>query len=117
MLTTSVSLAHYTYSFIKIEANFHFIDGWAGQTAFLRLSKNGAYLWTDSFDFTQTKNSLNLCGSDIGEGKFTSLIEAVITKDEGVDENDMLAIEFGTTLETDPYYASYAISALRIYIR
>jgi hypothetical protein len=58
-----------------------FIDAWAGQTAYLKLSHSGAYLWTDSFDFTLTKNSLNLCGSEIGEGKFVSLIEAIITKD------------------------------------
>ncbi len=73
-------------------------------------------MWTDSFDFTQTKNSLNLCGSDIGEGKFTSNIEAVFTPDLAI-ENNMLGLLFGTTLDTDPYYASYAISSLRIYIR
>ena len=113
---TLINLAHYRYKQIKIEAVFHFIDGWAGQTAFLRLPKTNTYLWTDSFDFTQTKNSLNLCGSDIGEGKFTSLIEAVINPEDGVDF-DFLGLEFGSTLDTDPYYASYAISALRIYIR
>ena len=104
------------FTMIKIEAVFHFIDGWAGQTAYLKLSKSGAYLWTDSFDFTQTKNSLNLCGSDIGEGKFTSLIEAVVSAKDALI-GDYLKLEFGTTLETDPYYASYAISVLRIYIR
>jgi hypothetical protein len=71
-------LASYNFKSIKIEAAFHFIDAWAGQTAYMKLSKTGSYLWTDSFDFTTTKNSLNLCGSDVGEGKFISLIEAII---------------------------------------
>lgn len=117
-LQTIVSLANYKYDRIKIEAAFHFIDAWSGQTAFLRLPQSGAYLWTDSFDFTQTKNSLNLCGSEVGEGKFVSLIESVISPKIGVDTTDnTLAIEFGTTLETDPLYSSYGISALRIYIK
>lgn len=35
-----------------------------------------------------------------------------------VDKSDnTLTIEFGTTLETDPLYSSYGISALRLYIR
>jgi hypothetical protein len=70
-----------------IESVFHFIDGWAGQIAYMRLSKSQSYIWTDSFDFTQTKNSLNLCGSDIGEGKFTSLIQAVVTPDQAISHN------------------------------
>ena len=60
---------------------------------------------------------MNLCGSDIGEGKFASLIQAVVQPSLAIDGNEDLKIEFGTTLDTDPYYASYAISALRIYIR
>lgn len=84
----------------------------------MKLPQTGAYLWTDSFDFTQTKNSLNLCGSEIGEGKFVSLIEAVIKPEMAVDKSDnTLTVEFGTTLETDPLYSSYGLSALRVYIR
>lgn len=61
---------------------------------------------------------MNLCGSEIGEGKFVSLIESIINPKLGVDPNDnTLTLEFGTTLETDPLYSSYGISALRIYIR
>jgi len=52
----------------------------------MKLPYSDAYLWTDSFDFTSTKNTLNLCGSDVGEGKFSSLIEAVFTSDLGVDK-------------------------------
>ena len=73
------------------------------------------YLWTDSFDFTQTKNSLNLCGSDIGEGKFSSHIESVISK-QAIGK-DKLNLEFGSTLTADPMYASWGISVLRVYIR
>lgn len=84
-----------------MEAVFHFIDAWAGQTAYMKLANLGTYLWTDSFDFTTTKNSLNLCGSDVGEGKFISLIEAIVQPGQGVDANNKLGLEFGTTLDTD----------------
>ena len=73
-LTTTVSLSGYQYSQVRVEAIFHFIDAWSGQTAFLKTTDDSGsdrYLWTDSFDFTSTKNSLNLCGSQIGEGKFS----------------------------------------------
>ena len=83
----------------------------------MKLPHSGAYLWTDSFDFTLTKNSLNLCGSEIGEGKFVSLIEAIATKDQVLNLNNRVELEFGTTLSTDPLYASFGISALRVYIR
>lgn len=58
-----------------------------------------------------------MCGSNIGEGKFVSLIESVITREQGLNDKGDLEIEFGTTLDTDPEYASWGISSLRIYIR
>ena len=83
----------------------------------MRNGGDGVYLWTDSFDFTSTKNSLNLCGSDVGEGKFVSLIEGVVSKEQAVDERNNLVVEFGTTLETDPAYASYGLSSFKVLIR
>ena len=59
-----------------------------------------------------------MCGSDTGEGKFVSLIEAVITKEQGLNTENELEVVFGTTLEgIDPEYASWGISSLRVYIR
>ena len=116
-LKTSLSFEGYEFKNIKIEARFHFIDAWTGHTGYAKISQKNLYLWTDSFDFTQTKNSLNLCGSNIGEGKFVSLIESVITREQGLNDKGDLEIEFGTTLDTDPEYASWGISSLRIYIR
>jgi hypothetical protein len=43
-------------------------------------------------------------------------IETVISSKEGAID-DILQLEFGTTLDADPLYASYGISSLRIYIR
>ena len=55
------------------------------------LPASQSYVWTDSFDFTLTKNSLNLCGTEVGEGKFSSLIEAVVNPETAMD-GDLLNI-------------------------
>lgn len=83
-IQTVINLDNYDYSHLKIEALFHFIDAWSGESAYLKIPNTvggSTYLWTDSFDFTSTKNSLNLCGSEtVGEGKFSTSVEAVIKK-------------------------------------
>lgn len=89
-LQTKLKFEGYEFSKIKIEARFHFIDKWNGSTAYCKipLKKTGGsdiFLWTDSYDFTLTKNELSLCGKETGEGKFVSLVESVITKEEGLN--------------------------------
>jgi hypothetical protein len=80
----------------------------------------GRYLWTDSIDLTQTKNAINICGSSVAEGKFMSNIDISLSK---LDlpatslESQVLEFEFGSTLDVDPSFASYGISAFSIYLR
>eukprot|EP00347_Sterkiella_histriomuscorum_P015616 403356353 len=130
-LSTTVSLKNYdAFTHLKFEALFHFIDAWSGETAFMRLlqpqtqtspalrnTPSYTYLWTDSFDFTQTKNSINICGSEVGEGKFTSIAEGVVNRDQIQGDKESITIQIGTTLSADPMYSSYGISAFRVYIR
>mmetsp|Transcript_16949 Transcript_16949/g.12119 ORF Transcript_16949/g.12119 Transcript_16949/m.12119 type:complete len:87 (+) Transcript_16949:727-987(+) len=85
--------------------------------AYLMLQNEGQYVWTDSHDFTQSKSALNICGSEVGEGKFSLPIEVVIEKTKAVDSKNILGLEFGTTLDTDSFYASFGISTLRVYLR
>jgi len=97
-ITTEISLSDFPQiESVRVEATFHFIDAWAGQTAYLKVGD--AYVWTDSFDFTQTKNALNICGGDIGEGKFSSQVDAIIGAD--MVKGKKLELEFGSTLQTD----------------
>ncbi len=103
---------------LKIEAVAHFIDAWSGQTMWLKVGTRShmTIVWTDTFDFTQTRNALNLCGSDIGEGKFSVPLQAIVSKDL-LGQGKEIVIEIGSTLDADPCYASYGISALRLFTR
>ena len=104
------------HSRIKIEANFHFLDSWGGETAFLRVSDNEDlgtlnYAWTDSYDYVSARNSVNVCGRDIGDGKFNTFISF-----EMIHSYDQLRVMFGTSLEQKACAASYGISSFRIYV-
>jgi len=74
-LITIIPLDKYKYTQIKVQVTFHFIDAWAGQFAYMKLPKSDMYLWTDNCDFTLTKNSFNICGSDVSEVKFSTQFE------------------------------------------
>ena len=77
------------------------------------------YLWTDSYDVgSQAKYSESLCGSPVGEAKFSSHIDAILKPEQVINYKDYtLTLEFGTTLSTDPSYSSYGISSLRVLLR
>lgn len=91
-LSTALDLSPYTFTQLKLEATFHFLDAWTGHTAYLRLPHSGAYLWTDSHDFTINKNSLSVCGSEIGEGKFSVPLSIVFEPRLGLKEDGVLLI-------------------------
>lgn len=50
---------------VRIQANFHFIDSWTGDTAYMKVTETEdmhsmAYAWTDSFDYVSTHNAVNV---------------------------------------------------------
>jgi hypothetical protein len=50
---------------IKIEANYHFLDSWGGDTAFMKVSTSEDlsamnYAWTDSYDYISSRNAINV---------------------------------------------------------
>jgi len=100
----------------RIQANFHFIDSWGGDTAYMKVTETDdmhtmSYAWTDSFDYVSTRNAVNVWGRDIGEGKFNQFIDF-----EMLHSYETIKIMFGTSLEQDSWSASYGISSVRIYV-
>lgn len=101
---------------IRIQANFHFIDSWGGDTAFLKVSDGEdmgtmQYAWTESYDYVSSRNAVNVCGRDIGDGKFNTLIDF-----ELLHNHPKVKLMFGSSLEQQACAASYGISMVRIYI-
>lgn len=105
-----------THSEIRVKANFHFIDKWDNQTAYMKIgrsNKEESYIvWTDSHIQIDTENTINICGNSTGESKFISLIDIIFPHN-----SEKLYIEFGTNiLEHDPNNISWGISNFQLYI-
>jgi len=103
---------------LQVRGIFHFLDAWGGETAFLQLSigKNGnmEYVWTETYDVSDYTNTVNVCGDDVGEGRFAVPIEISIPHTA-----DVLTVAFGSTLKMAPQAspAFFGISSLEIYTR
>lgn len=101
-----------SHTTVRITGEFHFIDAWSGETAFIQLKETEEYLWTTNYDLSKTKNGINVCGSDYAEAQLSVHFDFTIPH-----QKYSLTLVFGTTLENDPYENSYGISNLRIYVR
>lgn len=102
---------------VRVKANFHFIDAWVGETAFMRLNigKDGSmvYVWTDRHNQNTDAFAVNVCGSGVGEGKFSVPIDVVVNH-----VSDTITVGFGTTIQQDdPLDQSWGVSALEVYIK
>ena len=60
---------------MKIVGNYHFIDAWSGESGFMRanIGRDGGmeYLWTEKYDYSKSKNGINVCGANYPEGKLS----------------------------------------------
>lgn len=101
---------------IKISATFHFIDAWAGETAYLKATIGSGdaleYVWTESYRAGQTASGTNICGGHHSEGRFSSPIDVIVPH-----EKDNIEIVFGSTADQDPCALSWGISKFQLYIR
>ena len=104
------------HSMIRIQANYHFIDNWNGESGYLKINNgnNGEmnYIWIESYTAFEGNYGINVCGGKMPEGKFSSPIDVVVNHN-----SDSLKIAFGSNLEMDPCDESFGISAIRIFVR
>eukprot|EP01017_Pseudomicrothorax_dubius_P005654 TRINITY_DN11473_c0_g1_i3.p1 TRINITY_DN11473_c0_g1~~TRINITY_DN11473_c0_g1_i3.p1 ORF type:complete len:296 (-),score=33.75 TRINITY_DN11473_c0_g1_i3:71-958(-) len=104
------------HKMVRITATYHFIDAWTGETGFMRANvgreRQMEYIWTEKYDASKSKNSINVCGNHYGEGKFAVPIDVTIPHIES-----SITIGFGSTLDQDPCDESFGISNVQIYIR
>ena len=111
---------------IRVTANFHFIDDWEGETAFMMtgsFSKNmncssTQYAWTHAYDAREVSSAISVCGGKTGEGRFAVPIDITVPHSE-----DTLDLIFGTTLLGKTKFdaagagAFWGVSGVNIYIR
>lgn len=101
---------------LRIEATFHFIDAWHGESGFMRLNngkdKEMQYAWIENYNSFEGANGINVCGGHWPEGKFSVPINFSIPH-----KDDSIKIGFGSTTEQDACDQSFGVSGIRIYIR
>jgi len=106
------------HSQLRVQATFHFIDRWVGETAFLKMNTgvDGSMVpvWTESHAQDHEVHGMNVCGSDsVHEGKFAVRVDVTVPH-SGSDIN----FAFGTTMNAeDPCDESWGISSFEVLTR
>lgn len=99
------------HSEIRIKANYHFIDNWAGEWGFAKLDHQT--VWSDIHDAQSVNtNALNICGGPTHEGKFAVPIDVVIPH-----TSTSIGVSFGSTLTKMASEASWGVSSMQVYLR
>lgn len=113
-VTKTFSLS--SHSEIKVSANFHFIDNWKGESAYMKV--DGEYVWSESFESCSNlrasvcqSEGINVCGDDYPDrmGHFIRYA--------GSHSDDEVTLEFSSTLSRDSCEVSWGIDNIEIYIR
>eukprot|EP00299_Pterocystis_sp_00344_P013358 c6536_g1_i1.p1 GENE.c6536_g1_i1~~c6536_g1_i1.p1 ORF type:complete len:269 (-),score=66.13 c6536_g1_i1:41-847(-) len=98
------------HDWVRVTANFHFIDKWGGETAYAKLQDS--FVWTDTFDQVSTKVGIDLCCSPAPESKFSTPIDVSLPHTDG-----SLKLTFGSTLTLSPMEQSWGVSDVQVYVR
>lgn len=106
------------HSQLKIQATYHFIDRWVGETAFMKLNLGSGGemvpVWTEGHAQDHEKAGLNVCGAEsVHEGKFAVSVEVTVPH-SSPDVN----VAFGSTMDAqDPCDESWGISTFQVSVR
>jgi len=95
---------------LRVKANFHFIDSWESETAYLKV--DGDFMWSDIYDYQVARTGVNICGSVAAEGKYTSHIDVVIPHN-----TSSVTLTFGSTLDQSPFDESWGVDDIEILVR
>jgi len=99
------------HSYLRLQARYHFLDSWEGETAFAKV--NGRTVWMDTNDVRgMHPNTLNLCGGDHPDTKFSVPIDITIPH-----TTDDVEISFGSSLDESPCNESFGIDDVQISLR
>jgi len=96
------------HTYLRIQARYHFLDSWEGETAFAKIG--GKVVWTDTNDIRGIDGP-NHCGGSHPDLKLSVPIDVTIRHTgESVD------VSFGSTLDEHPCNESFGIDDVIISI-
>lgn len=114
--TSKVFKGFPAHTMVRVLANFHFIDAWQGELAYLladigRNAKN-EFLWSEKHDYSKFLKATDVCGNKYPENKLSETIDVVFVHN---DEN--LRLTFGATLDQDSKENSWGLSFVQIFVK
>jgi len=98
------------HDLVRVRANYHFIDAWGGETAFMKMQD--FFVWTDTLDQQSTKEGISLCCSPAPESRYSVPIDVSIPHTD-----PSLKLTFGSTLTLSPMEQSWGVSDVQVYVR
>lgn len=100
------------HQYVRVEARYHFIDAWAGETAFARVDKTPAWTRTHhecNLVFNPLCRGLNVCGDEEATDALSQPVRFVLAHNA-----TSLELTFGSTLSRNPCEASWGIDDVRL---
>jgi hypothetical protein len=101
---------------VTVKVNFHFIDKWEGESAYMKI--DGRSVWAQAYSACIRLHSstcqlygVNVCGGDYPD-RISYPVEFT-----GKHSESSISLEFGSNIEKDPCEASWGIDDVEIYIR
>merc|ERR1711998_778480 len=98
------------HTHLRIQANFHFLDSWEGESAYLKIGDK--VVWTDMHDTRSLLDGVDVCGGEHPDTKMAVPIDVTIRHtDDSVD------VAFGGLLDEHPCNESFGVDDVMISVR
>jgi len=99
------------HKFVRIQARYHFLDSWEGETAFAKV--DGRIMWTDTNDVRgMHPNSINACGGEHPDTKLSVPLVIVVPH-----QGPSITLTFGSTLDEHPCNESFGVDDVMVLVR
>jgi hypothetical protein len=99
------------HKFLRLQARYHFLDSWEGESAFAKIE--GRNVWLDVNDVRgMHPNTLNACGGEHPDMKMSVPIDVTIPHTA-----DSVVVSFGSTLDEHPCNESFGVDDVMISVR
>eukprot|EP00164_Ancoracysta_twista_P004339 GFYU01005846.1.p1 GENE.GFYU01005846.1~~GFYU01005846.1.p1 ORF type:complete len:216 (-),score=37.50 GFYU01005846.1:269-916(-) len=88
------------HQYVRVKANYYFIDKWDGESGFLKVDDE--YAWVRMY--TQPKEAWNVCGNDQVGDAAGEAVDVVVPHTQS-----QLKLDFGSNLSKGAYHASWGV--------
>jgi len=98
------------HSHLRLQARYHFIDSWEGETAFLQI--DGKMAWMDTADSRDAPPGINVAGGPHPERRWGVPVDVVMAHSGAT-----ALIEFGSNLDEHACDESFGVDDVQLHVR